>query len=72
MATDRALAEPLLLYVNDQHFFAAFKEYIQSKIILAQKDLSVAADMLTVGRAQGRVQELNKLLLMDVEIKNAK
>jgi hypothetical protein len=68
---DRNLAEPLLIYVNDPHFLPAFKAYIQSKIILAQKDLSIASDMLTVGRAQGRVQELNKLLLMDVEVKNA-
>lgn len=72
MSLERSLAEPLLLYVNDPIFMQAFKAIIQSKITLAQKDLSIASDMLTVGRAQGRVSELNKLLIMDVEIKNAK
>lgn len=68
---DRKIAEPLLIYVNDKHFMDAFKVVLESKIILAQKNLTQATDLVTMGRAQGEISALTKLLSLDVEVKNA-
>lgn len=68
---DRKLAEPLLIYVNDPHFMSAFKDALQAKITLLQRDLASASDLLTIGRLQGGIKELNRLLLIDQEVKGA-
>ena len=68
---DRTLAEPMLFYVNDPHFMPAFRAVVQSKITLLQRDLANASDLLTIGRLQGGILQLNRMLLLDQDVKAA-
>lgn len=68
---NRLLAEQILPYTNDKLFMNAFREVLQAKIALLQKDLATASDMLTIGRLQGGIQQLNRLLLLDEEVRAA-